>query len=233
MIFLLTYRTGSGWDSCQCVPPIAKMGPWTDGAILTHKPSLQTSQELDFHVIQSPPAPQQRMLCCQGARIRMIKRGLLGHIQCQKHLMPLTNPRIIDVQRDNSENGRKHHFPNERETKRLPNQAPLLQGPLQEQRAVSQPCPDLQHFPPMFLRTLTWTVVSTHCWASHGYTCWGLESRHLHPVRENLSDLAARETRDMREKYRMRRLSEVTACRDSALPSFISPPSVPQLLPKM
>lgn len=72
---------------CQCVPPIAKMGPWTNGAILTNKPSLQTSQELDFHVIQSPAASQQRMFCCQGARVRMIKWGLLGHIQCQQHLM--------------------------------------------------------------------------------------------------------------------------------------------------
>lgn len=150
---------------CQCVPPIAKMGPWTDGAILTHKLSLQTSQELDFHVIQSPPVPQQRMVCCQGARVGRIKWGLLGHIQWQ-HLMPLTNPRIIGAQRDNSEHGRKHHFLNERETKRLPNQAPLLQVSLQEQRTVSQPCPDLHHFPPMFLWTLTWTVVSTLCIAA-------------------------------------------------------------------
>lgn len=75
IIFFLTYRMGSGWDTRHCVPSIAKMGLWTDGAILTHKPSLQTSQKLDFHVIQSPPAPQQRMLCCQGARTRMRAAG--------------------------------------------------------------------------------------------------------------------------------------------------------------
>lgn len=152
---------------CQRVPPRAKMGPWTDGAILTHKPSLQTSQELDFHVTHSPAAPQQRMLCCQGARARTKKWGLLGHIQCQQHLMPLTKPRVIGAERDNSENGRKHHFPNERETKKLPNQGPLLQGPLQEQRGTEPTLPRLAPLPTHVpANTVTWTVVSTLCIAA-------------------------------------------------------------------
>lgn len=152
---------------CQCVPSIAKMGLWTDGAILTHKLSLQTSQKLEFHVIQSPAAPQQRMLCSKGARVRMIKWRLLGHIQCQQHLTPLTNLRVTGAQRDISENGRKHHFANERETKRLPNQAPLLQGPLQGQRSTEPTLPRLAPLPThVAVNSVSWAVVSTLCIAA-------------------------------------------------------------------
>lgn len=123
----------------------------------------------NFTEIRFPCDPESTSTSAEDALLSGCKNqneGCWGTSSASSIWHHLPTPELQLHQRDISENGRKRHFPNERETKRLPNQAPLLQGPLQGQRSTEPTLPDLHHFSPTFLWTVSWTVVSTLCIAA-------------------------------------------------------------------
>lgn len=156
------------------------------GAMLAHKPFLQNMQKSDSYVSQSPPAPWQWMLHCQGAKARPTQWELprltpsksgssWSHFPVAQSWMPKgTNQKMMGTPAQ----------PRGCQTNRL-----LCRVLRRGRQALGQPCPDFHYFPPCSYEhcALSCCICYVHhCWALHSILCRGtcrsLMTTHLYPV---------------------------------------------------